>query len=235
MHADFANQPQTGGTKVYDYLWVGENVDHADGLREAVKNHDPYVVPCIDMSFAEIESDDEPYLHALPYLQFPLLQAGRPWTGERAMIPGVRYSPAPVEQDVWKRRCQAAWEYHQAHPGGPHVYGGWDAVPPRPGTQEAFTRWLRQYLPLVEDGTWAWLEIGESNLFRQPLPEGVVASAFANRELHLVLANYIRTVVEVATRQEFVPASDPAAPPGAGWQLPPRSLQILRREPPSAP
>ena len=32
------------------------------------------------------------------------------------------------------------------------------------------------------------------------------------------------TVVEVATRQEFVPASDPAAPPAASWQLPPRSL-----------
>jgi hypothetical protein len=63
----------------------------------------------------------------------------------------------------------------------------------------------------------------------------VVASAFANRELHLVLANYSRTVVEVATRQEFVPAGDRAAPPATGWQLPPRSLQILRREPPSAP
>ena len=47
MHADFANQPLTGGLKVYDYLWVGENVDNADGLREAVKNHAPYVVPCI--------------------------------------------------------------------------------------------------------------------------------------------------------------------------------------------
>ena len=81
VHADFANQPQTGGVKVYDYLWVGENVGNADGLREAVKNHSPYVVPCIDMSFANVESDDEPYLHALPYMQFPLLQAGRPWTG----------------------------------------------------------------------------------------------------------------------------------------------------------
>jgi hypothetical protein len=26
LHADYANQPQTGGLKVYDYLWVGENV-----------------------------------------------------------------------------------------------------------------------------------------------------------------------------------------------------------------
>ena len=165
VHADFANQPQSGGAKVYDYLWVGENVGNADGLREAVKNHSPYVVPCIDMSFAKVESDDEPYLHAIPYMQFPLLQAGRPWTGERAMIPGVNYSPASVQDDLWKRRCQAAWEYHQAHPNGPHVYGGWDAVPPRAETQATHARWLKQYLPLVEEGTWAWLEIGDSSLF----------------------------------------------------------------------
>lgn len=229
VHADFANQPQTGGVKVYDYLWVGENVDNADGLREAVKNHPPYVVPCIDMSFAKIESDDEPYLHAIPYMQFPLLQAGRPWTGERAMIPGVNYSPAPVEHDLWKRRCKAAWEYHQAHPDGPHVYGGWDAVPPRPETQSTHARWLKQYLPMVEDGTWAWLEIGESTLFAQPLPPGVVASAFANREIHLVLANYGQAAGEVTTSANFVPLAEPTAPPATSWALAPRSLRILRR------
>ncbi len=62
LHADYANQPQTGGAKVYDYLWVGENVTNADTLREATKDHPPYVVPCIDSSFASIESDDEPFL-----------------------------------------------------------------------------------------------------------------------------------------------------------------------------
>jgi hypothetical protein len=229
VHADFANQPQTGGAKVYDFLWVGENVGNADGLREAVKNHSPYVVPCIDMSFANVESDDEPYLHALPYMQFPLLQAGRPWTGERAMIPGVNYSPASVQDDLWKRRCQAAWEYHQAHPNGPHVYGGWDAVPPRAETQATHARWLRQYLPLVEEGTWAWLEIGDSSLFASPLPQGVVASAFANRDLHLVLANYGTAASEVTTSDPFVPVGEQGGTPAKTWKLSPRSLQILRR------
>ena len=229
VHADFANQPQTGGAKVYDYLWVGENVGNADGLREAVKNHSPYVVPCIDMSFATVASDDEPYLHAIPYLQFPLLQAGRPWTGERALIPGVNYSPASVQDDLWKRRCQAAWEYHQAHPDGPHVYGGWDAVPPRPGTQATHARWLKQYLPLVEDGTWAWLEISDSSLFAQPLPQGVVASAFANRDLYLVLANYGTEAARVTTSDTFVPVGEFSGVPPETWNLEPRSLQILRR------
>ena len=45
-------------------------------------------------------------------------------------------------------------------------------------------------MPLVEEGTWAWLEIRDSSLFTRPLPAHVVASAFVNRESYLVLANY---------------------------------------------
>jgi hypothetical protein len=228
VHADYANQPQTGGAKVYDYLWVGENITNAEVLREAVKNHPPYVVPCIDMSFASIESDDEPFLHAVPYLQFPLLMAGRPWTGERGMIPGVNYSPAPPSVDLWKRRCLAAWEYHKAHPQGPHVYGGWDAVPPRPGTRETHARWLRQYQPLAEDGTWAWLEIGHSDLFAQALPQGVVASVFANRQVYLVLANYGRSPQHVVTAMPYAAVDAPEIVPACHWELPARSLRILR-------
>jgi hypothetical protein len=230
LHADYANQPQTGGAKVYDYLWVGENLTSADVLREAVKSHPPYVVPCIDMSFASIENDDDPFLHAIPYMQFPLLMAGRPWTGERAMVPGVSYSPAPADADVWKKRCQAAWAYHQAHPDGPHVYGGWDAVPPRPGTQENHARWLNQYLPLAEDGTWAWLQVGDSDLFATGLPQGVVASVFANHEVYLVLANYGRTPQRVATATAYVPADSPVALASREWALPARSLRILVRQ-----
>ena len=163
LHVDGADQPRTAGLDVYDYLWVGEGVNQADGLREAVKNHPPYVVPCLDLTFAKIESEDEPYLHALPYMQFPVLQAGRPFTGERAMIPGVAYAS---DQDFWMRRCREAWKQYQAHPDGPYTYGGWDAVPGRPGTRPAHARWLKQYLPLVEEGTWAWLEVGDSQLFR---------------------------------------------------------------------
>ena len=208
---------------------MGENVTNADVLREAVKNHPPYVVPCIDMSFAKVESDDEAFLHAIPYLQFPLLMAGRPWTGERGMIPGVSYSPAPPSVDIWKQRCLAAWEYHNAHPQGPHVYGGWDAVPPRPGTQETHARWLKQYLPLAEEGTWAWLEVSDSSLFAQPLPQGVVASVFANREVYLVLANYGQTVQRLETTDSYAPVDTPAAAPTSHWQLPGRSLRIVVR------
>ena len=225
LHVDGAHQPETAGLRVYDYLWVGEGVGKVDRLREAVKDYPPYVVPCIDFSFTKVKSEDEPYLHAVPYVQFPVLQAGRPFTGERGMIPGVVYHG----DDFWMRRCREAWKHYQAHPKGPYTYGGWDEVPSRPQTRPTHARWLKQYLPLVEEGTWAWLEIGQSNLIAGAQPKEVVVSAFANRELHLVLANYGRTPTEMETADAYVPVDNPSASPAKRWPLPPRSLRILRR------
>ncbi|WP_437223100.1 hypothetical protein SH661x_003072 [Planctomicrobium sp. SH661] len=225
LHADFANQPETAGLKVYDYLWVGENVNDANKLRDLVKDHPPYVVPCIDTMFAKIASDDEPFLLSIPYLQFPILPGGRPFTGERAMVPGFNYlSP----NDLWMKRCRAAWEYHQAHPNGPHVYGSWDEVPPNPRSQETHAKWLKRYQQITEDGSWAWLDIRESNLFSASLPGDVVASAFANQEFYMVLANYGEQKAEVALAETYLPID---ADTGASktWTLAPRSLQILRR------
>ncbi len=226
VHRGGATRPQTD-LPVYDYLWVGEGGRSGDGLREAVKNHPPYVVPCLDMSRAAVDSEDELYLHAIPYLQFPLLLAGRPFTGERAAIPGIKYPPE--EKCFWTRHCRAIWKHYQANPGGPHSFGWWDSSPGRPAARPTHARWLKQYLALVEEGTWAWLEINESNLFAGPLPKEVVASAFANRQLHLVLANYGRTAAEVKTSEGYLPADGPAGPPATQWSLAPRSLRILRR------
>ncbi len=227
LHVDAADRPLVGDAKVYDYLWVGEGVNNADSLREAVKNHPPYVVPCIDMSFAKIVNEDEPYLHAIPYMQFPILQAGRPFTGERGMIPGVKY--APEATDFWVKRCREAWKYYQANPNGPYTYGSWDSVPSRPEVRPTHARWLKQYLPMVEEGTRAYLEIADSNLLAQPLPKDIVASAFANRDLYLVVANYGQTKVELETADKYVATGEPSAPAQRRWALAPRSLRILRR------
>ena len=227
LHVDAADQPQSGGLRVYDYLWVGEGVGNADGLREATKGYPPYVVPCLDMTFAKVENEDEHYLHAIPYLQFPVLQAGRPFTGERGMVPGVVYPNGA--NDFWVQRCRAAWEHYKAHPEGPHVYSGWDAVPGRPQAQQTHARWLARYRPLVEEGTWAWLEIAEGELTAQPPPKDVCISAFANRELYLVLANYGRGSSIVETRLAFASLTDQNAPSATRWELAPRSLKILRR------
>ena len=223
IHHSGANRPQTDA-KIYDYLWVGEYVDSSDGLREAVKNFPPYLVPCLDMTRAKIDKEDDLYLQTIPYMQFPLLQAGRPFTGERGSIPGVKYA-----DDVYVRYLREAWEHYQAHPEGPHCYGWWDSTRGRPEARPTYARWLKQYAPMVEEGTWAWLAIKDSGLFAQPLPENVVASAFANRDLYLVLANYGRAPVEVVTSDAYVPVSDPGAGRQTRWNLEGRSLHILKR------
>jgi len=128
---------------------------------------------------------------------------------EAALPGGVGIPPGPSERPARLRRlgCRS----------------------PRAETQSTHARWLKQYLPLVEAGTWAWLEIGESNFLPQPLPKGVVASAFANREIHLVLANYSPAATEITTSDPFVPVGEQGGVPARKWNLGPRSLQILRR------
>ncbi len=228
VHRGGAMQPHTSG-KVYDYLWVGEATREGDQMRQLVRDFAPYVVPCLDMSRARISDENELYLNTIPYLQFPLLLAGRPFTGERAVIEGIDYPPE--ETCFWTRHCRAIWKQFQSHPQGPYSYGWWDSVPGRPDARTVHAEWLQRYLPLVEEGTWAWLEIGESTLLRDPLPAGVVASAFANRDLHLVLANYATTPAEVVTADEFTDVAQGApAPPRKNWSLAGRSLRILRRQ-----
>ena len=90
MHADGNNCPKFK-EKLYDYLWVGEGVDRIDKVREESKNHPPYVVPCFDFRNGKPKEEDEVYPNTIPYMQFALLLAGRPFTGERTTIPGVRY------------------------------------------------------------------------------------------------------------------------------------------------
>jgi hypothetical protein len=213
--------------KVYDYLWVGEAVDNGDRLRQAVKNHTPYVVPCLDMSRAKIENEDQLYLHAIPYVQFPLLLAGRPFTGQRASIPGLKYQPE--DKDFWTRHCRAIWRHYQAHPEGPHSYGWWDSTPGRPQARPTHARWLKLYRPMVEEGTWAWLEVSDSKLFSQSLPRDVVASVFANRHLYLVLANYGHSPAIVKSNAQYVALAPQPGGPATHWQIPARSLVILQR------
>ncbi|MFO0868778.1 MAG: hypothetical protein U0935_07480 [Pirellulales bacterium] len=224
LHVNGAEGPLAGGLKTYDYLWVGEGVAQADPLREATRHLAPYVVPCLDMGFTKVETEDEPYLHAIPYLQFPVTMGGRIFTGERGFVPGVKY-----QDDFWLQRCRDAWAQFQADPKKLHTYSAWDEVPGRPETRTVYGRWLKRYLPLVEEGTWAWLEIGDSRLFGAPLPAGVVASMFANRQLSLVLANYGREPATVTMHGTYEDAALNPPQRGTQWTLPARTLRILRR------
>ena len=84
-------------------------------------------------------------------------------------------------------------------------------------------------MPLVEEGTWAFLEIGDSDLFAKPLPKDCVASAFANRDLYVVLANYGQSTQQIETAETYLPTDNRSAAPSKHWTLPKRSLQIVKR------
>jgi len=231
LHVNGAEQPMTRGLKVYDYLWVGEGISNLDAMRETVKNYSPYVVPCPDVTFARDINTDEPYLQGIPYMQFPLLQAGRPFTGERAVVPGVAYNPDP--NDFWMRICRDAWKYYQEHPDGPYSYGAWDAIPGKSETRPTHLRWLRQYLPIVEDGTYAYLEVTDSDLFLETPPPGIVASVFANRSVYMVIANYGNAPANIVTRDKFASLSTPEEPPGENWKVNARTVEILHLKTPA--
>ncbi len=237
VHLGGSDAPRADRT-VYDYLWVGEGVEDLDRQREMVKHHAPYVAPCFDLSRARVPGEDELYLHTIPYLQFPMLIGGKAVTGARS-----REASMPCldpETDDWTRHMRAIERHYGEHPEGPHSYGWWDSTPGRPYAKERFFSWLRKYRPLVEEGTRAYLEVTESALFRKPLPADVVASVFANRELWLVLANYGRAAHTVTTAvgwtraEEPDPAGTPGRPgrppaPSTSWDVPGRSLVILRQ------
>ncbi|MCD6359319.1 MAG: hypothetical protein J7M38_00560, partial [Armatimonadetes bacterium] len=103
--------------RLYDYLWLGEGVQDLGRMRLDSLRRAPYVVPCPDMSRAQVVDEDELYLHSIPYMQFPLRVDGRPMTGQRALAPGVSYRP--VEGCFWSQHCRRIWEHHQANPDGP--------------------------------------------------------------------------------------------------------------------
>ena len=102
-------------------------------------------------------------------------------------------------------------------------------MPGRPEARPTHQRWLGRYLPLVEEGTWAWLEVADSDLWTGPLPTDVVASVFANRQFYLVLANYGTTPAELHTADAYVPVGEPQAQPKKDWKLAARSLELLQR------
>jgi hypothetical protein len=226
LHQDGLLSPHTA--KLYDYLWVGEGIDNADRLREAAKNYAPFVVPCFDMSRLKMDDPNEAYLHTVPYVQFPLLMAGRPFTGERALVPGVKYYPSS-----WTDRWRSIWRYYQDHRKGPFTYGIWDYFPGRPECREIHARWLKLYSLLASEGTRAYIQIADATFFRDPLPDSIVASAFAGRESYLVIANYGRGARTVTLTEDYVRADTNAGPRAAVWEVAQRSLLILKRIPQS--
>ncbi|OGV61476.1 MAG: hypothetical protein A3K19_19960 [Lentisphaerae bacterium RIFOXYB12_FULL_65_16] len=225
VHASGANPPACR-LKLYDYLWVGEGVQNLDKMRLATCHFEPYVVPGYDMSRAQVETEDDLYLHAVPFMQFPLRVDGRPFTGERALVPGMNYRRG--DNCFWTRHWRSIWQRLQADPNTPPppMYGCWDSSP---GRLEGRPRWLHHfdlYRPMVEPGTHAWIDVADSTLFDTPKPADVTATLFVNTETYLVLANYTRDPVVLPARQAWRDRESGAQT--RELRIPPRDLLFLQ-------
>ncbi len=183
--------------KVYDYIWVGEGVENLDNLRQNTKGQELYVVPCPDMSRAAVQNENELYLYTVPYLQFPLRVDGRRFTGQRAAVPGMNYRMG--EECFWTRHMRKAWRHYQKDPDIPPTYGWWDSVPGRPNGRSCWLHHLDLYSPMVKDGSRAWIEIRDCELFVSKIPDELTASLFVNEEVYLVLANYGQFPLEISS------------------------------------
>lgn len=215
----------SGKVKTYDYLWLGEGVESLDRLRQQGREVEPYVVPCPDMSRAQVVDEHDLYLYSIPYMQFPLRVDGRPFTGRRAMVPGVKYQP--TETCFWTRHCHAIWEYTQQHPEGPHVYGWWDSCPGREGARELWLDYFALYRPMVAPGSRIWTDLREGALFTRPPAPDMVVSLFVNTETYLVVANYGAAPGKFSSPWTW--RDRRTGQVAAEWTLAPRQLLFLQR------
>ena len=103
----------------------------------------------------------------------------------------------------------------------------------QPGEQgekylESFKYWFNIYRPMVEEGTWVWIDIASSDLFQSTLPKNSVASLFVNREVYLVIANYNNKPFDIITTDNYVSAVNPITQTPNNWNIKGRSLEILK-------
>ena len=103
----------------------------------------------------------------------------------------------------------------------------------QPGEQgekyiETFNYWFNFYRPMVEEGTWVWIDIASSDLFQSPLPKNAAASLFVSREVYLVIANYNSKTIETITNDNFVSLINPKLQTQNSFTIGGRSMEILK-------
>jgi hypothetical protein len=103
----------------------------------------------------------------------------------------------------------------------------------QPGEQgqkylESFVYWFNLYKPMVEEGTWVWIDINSSGLFQSSLPGNSVASLFINREVYLVIANYNNKSFDLITTDNYISLTNPGIKSQNSREIGGRSLEILK-------
>ncbi len=180
VHCD-CNNPPPCKDKIYDYVWVGECVDHfTAGIGKEWHN---YVVPCLDRRY--IDSKIDTYMaYTVPFLQFPLLKTGRFLRGKNGNVPGVEYYGGG-EQEFYRR----VEKYMDEHPDGPYVYSLWSPIPDDPDEFSTWARYFKLYEPMVTENSLCYMELRNTEAIASPLNEKIYASMFVNESIYLVLSN----------------------------------------------
>lgn len=190
--------------KVYDYLWIGENIkDFSVG---AGKDFEPYVVPCPDKAFFKEHSPETYYASVIPFMQFPLLTTkGRPLLGKRieAGVPMYSRDDNPANDGEFYFN-KAIGEYVKEHPEGPFTYSLWGAIPDDVTEFSIWSEYLKLYAPMVEAATQAYIELKECTDILSPIHEKIYASMFVNEELYLVVSNFTDTDYELKLTESWL-------------------------------
>ena len=170
--------------KIYDYLWIGEAVKNDADLRKAAA-YEPYVIVAPDYKRLDVQRYDRLLAQSLPFLQFLIRYDGRPVTGEeRISVPGIEYIQKG-ERSFFKDVSQ----YNKSHPNGPYVYSEWSSIPDDPMQRKKWEDYLTLYKPMVTENSICYLDIHESLLTKEPIPEDVHMSLFINEEKYICISN----------------------------------------------
>ena len=194
IHQGACLRPNTK-EKIYDYLWVGECVESSEAILRTAA-FDPYVIVCPDYRFMEGKDGESLFAKTLPFMQFVLRVDGRPVTGERIAVPGVDY--VIDKETVF---YQKVWEYHKAHPEGPHVYSEWSTIPDDVKQRADWFKYLDLYKPMVKENSVAFVDISENTIVQGKLPKDVHMSLFINEKRYLCMSNLGEKTAKIEMRE----------------------------------
>lgn len=183
------NDPPPCRDRVYDYLWIGENV--GDERPGAGKLFDDYVVPCRDCKREHTGDAERYFASVIPFMQFPLLiSRGRPLTGRRIKenIPYYGNENGVLGNEYAFNK--KVGEYMKEHPEGPCVHSLWSPIPDDPEDYPRWCRYLALYRPMVAPDSVIYMELRDCAAIRSPLPADVYATMFVNEKTYLVVSNF---------------------------------------------
>lgn len=173
--------------KIYDYLFIGEGISNS--RLGTGKDFPDYVIPWADLSKpmnATMEMDYH-FVRTIPFLQFPLLQRGRPVYGACTDVDIPRYGDMGPNSEYGK--YLQIKNYMKEHPEGPYAYDCSTTIPPREDFYPLWCKYLALYKPMVEENSLVYMELRDCGEILSALPERICASMFVNEEKYLVVSN----------------------------------------------